>query len=286
MPATDITPAHDLKDDHELLCTSVREAGERVLKRYRGRPVRRWVKGDKSPVTEADIESNEILKNRLLGARPHYGWLSEECVDDSKRLEAARVFIVDPVDGTRAFIEASPEFTVCGAIVENGAVIAAAVYNPVTDEFFEATLNGGARCNGAPLKANPTDRLEGAKMLGPRHMFEHPGWPSPWPDMKIGYRCSTQYRFALIAKGQYDGALALVRKSDWDVAAGTLIATESGASVSDHLGTAYVFNQPDPCQQALVCAAPGLYPALLERLSHLPADLRELKRDKSGMRTR
>lgn len=277
MPATDAPQAPSLSDDHQLLCDAVREAGARVLSRYRGRPVRRWTKNDKSPVTEADLESNAILKDRLLSARPGYGWLSEECVDDARRLHAERVFIIDPIDGTRAFIEASPEFTVCAALVENGVAISSAIFNPVTEEFFEATLGGGARCSGRPLRVSPAADLDGAKMLGPGHMFEHPSWPVPWPKMRLGYRCSTQYRFALVAKGQYDGAIALVRKSDWDVAAGTLIATEAGAHVSDHLGSGYVFNQPDPCQRALVCTAPGLYPAVLERLSHLPADLRGVK---------
>ena len=266
-----------LHEDHQLLCAAVREAGKVVLKRYRGRPVRNWAKTDKSPVTEADLESNVILKTRLLGARPHYGWLSEECVDNEHRLSTPRVFIVDPIDGTRAFIDAQPEFTVCAALVEKGEALAAAVFNPVTDEFFEATIGGGARVNGEPITASKQEGLEGARVLGMKQMFTHEGWPRPWPDMKIGYRNSTQYRFALVAKGHYDGALALVRKSDWDVAAGALIASEAGACVSDHLGASYIFNRPDPCQRALVCAAPGLYPALIERLTHLPEDLRQVR---------
>ncbi|MEM9232930.1 MAG: 3'(2'),5'-bisphosphate nucleotidase CysQ, partial [Pseudomonadota bacterium] len=268
MPGTEASAGPSLSDDHTLLCAAVREAGSVVLERYRGRPVRNWLKKDRSPVTEADLESNALLKDRLLGARPGYGWLSEECVDDSRRLTASRTFIIDPIDGTRAFIEASPEFTVCAALVEDGVCVSAAVFNPVTDEFFEATFGGGARCNGVPLSPSDTDDLNGARMLGFRRMFNHPGWPQRWPEMQIGYRCSTQYRFALVAKGYYDGALALVPKSDWDVAAGTLIAMEAGALVSDHLGAAYIFNREVPCQRALVCAAPGLYPAIIERLAH------------------
>ena len=276
MPATERGAPAGLKEDHDLLCAAVREAGERVFALYRGRPVRRWLKGDQSPVTEADLESNEILKSRLRGARPDYGWLSEECVDDERRLSASRVFIIDPVDGTRAFIEAQPEFTVCAALVEDGKALSAAIYNPVTEEFYEAMAGGGARCNDVTLTCPDREELEGAQVLGMRHMFTHPGWPRPWPEMRVGYRCSTQYRFALVAKGQYHGALALVRKSDWDVAAGSLIAEEAGAKVSDHLGASYVFNRPDPAQRARVCAAPSLYPALIERLAHLPEDLSEL----------
>lgn len=279
MPGTDAETS-SLKDDHRLLCAAIRDAGHVVLSRYRGRPVRSWKKKDLSPVCEADLESNALLKERLLGARPHYGWLSEECVDDERRLTTPRTFVIDPIDGTRAFLEASPEFTVCGAIVENGRAISAAIFNPVTDEFFDATLNGGARCNGDPVTANSTSSLAGARMLGFQHMFDHPGWPSPWPRMTIGYRNSTAYRFCLIANGVYDAALALVPKSDWDAAPGELIATEAGAKVSDHLGASYEYNRPDPKQRALVCATAPLYPQILERLSHLPEDLTQLRRSR------
>ena len=279
LPAANARSASTLDADHALLCTAVQEAGEAVLRRYRGKPVRMWTKGDSSPVSEADLEANEILQGRLVsGNRQDYGWLSEESADDPTRLAADRVWIIDPIDGTRAFLEGKPEFTVCGALIEDGQAILSAVYNPVTDEFFEAAQGKGARCNGTPLTTSGQCDLPDCKILGWHGMFDRPGWPEPWPAMQIGYRNSTAYRMTLVAKGVFDAALALVRKPDWDVAPGALILSEAGASVSDHLGAPFRFNQPEPIQRGLVCAATPLYPAILSKLKHLPSDLRALKR--------
>lgn len=266
-----------IQEDHALLCDAVRKAGAVVAERYRGHPVRQWAKDDHSPVTEADLQANEILKTALIGARPDYGWLSEECPDDKDRLAAERTFIVDPIDGTRSFIEGKPEFTVCAAMVAEGLVRSAAIYNPITDEFFDAIKGGGARCNGDPIHAAPRDQLKGSKMLGSGPMFKHPGWPSPWPKLELGYRNSTSYRCALVAKGVVHGTLALVPKADWDAAPGALIAEEAGAKVTDHLGTPFVFNRPDALQRALVCMTEGLHREVLDRLAHLPNDLTRIK---------
>lgn len=271
-------PLRPLPLDHERLCAAVREAGAVVLERYRGHPVRQWLKDDRSPVTEADMEANRILKAALLdGPTAHYGWLSEECPDDQHRLSAPRTFIVDPIDGTRAFMEGRPDFTVCGAITEGEQVVAAAIFSPVTDEFFDATLGGGARCNGDAIHATDRQALSGARILGRKRTYTHPGWPTPWPPLALSYRCSTAYSMALVAKGAYDATLALLRKPDWDVCAGTLIAQEAGAIVSDHKGGGFAFNLPEPIQRGLVCTAPSLYRAILPRLGHLPGDLREIR---------
>ncbi|WOI53688.1 3'(2'),5'-bisphosphate nucleotidase CysQ [Parvularcula sp. LCG005] len=270
-------PSPSLADDHALLCKAVRSAGAAVVKRFKTRGLKSWHKQDRSPVTEADLEANAILEEMLrAGARADYGWLSEESADDLQRLTARRVWIVDPIDGTRAFLEGRPEFAVCVALVEGTKAVASAIYNPITDEFFEATLGGGAFCNSAPIRASACDAVEQCRMLGWKHLFAHPQWLQPWPAMQVGYRNSTSYRMALVAKGEYDAALALLRKADWDVAPGALIASEAGAIASDHKGKEFRFNGVEPVQRALVCAAPGLYSQLVSRLNHLPADLREV----------
>jgi myo-inositol-1(or 4)-monophosphatase len=268
----------DLTGDHAVLCDAVREAGEVVLSRFRDRTVRTWQKADKSLITEADLQANEILRWRLMsGGRRDYGWLSEESADDSRRLDADRTWIVDPIDGTRAFVKGRPEFAVCGALAHETQVVSAAVFNPVTDEFFEATLGGGARCNGTPISASGCRTLHRCRVLGFEHMFSHNSWPEAWPQMDVAYRNSTTYRMALVAKGAFDAAIALVPKADWDVAPGALLLHEAGACASDHLGEPFRFNQPDPVQRGLVCATQGLYPDIISRLAHLPADLRQIR---------
>ncbi len=277
MPETDEAALPSLADDHALLIDAVREAGADVMRHYRERRFDAWDKGDASPVTDADIAANVILRKRLTkGRRARYGWLSEESAEDPTRQAADRVWIVDPIDGTRAFIDRRAEFTVCAALIERGQAVASVIYNPLTDELFEAVAGGGARCNGTPLRHSGRSDLSGCRMLGASYMFKHPGWPKPWPDMAISYRNSTSYRMALVAAGAQDAALALLPKADWDVAPGTLLLEEAGAQASDHLGGNYQFNQPTPWQPALVCAAPDLHHQLLARLDHLPADLKEL----------
>ncbi|MEM9421561.1 MAG: 3'(2'),5'-bisphosphate nucleotidase CysQ [Pseudomonadota bacterium] len=272
-----MSSSSSLAADHVALVDAVREAGAEVMRHYREQCFDAWTKDDASPITDADLAANEILHKRLIGIdREHYGWLSEESADDAKRIQADRVWIVDPIDGTRAFIEKRPEFTVCAALVIAGEVVISAIYNPLTDEFFEAIKGSGARCNGQPLQHSGCKALEKCNILGKPPMFGHPGWPRPWPQMAISYRSSTSYRMALVACGAQDAALALLPKADWDVAPGTLLLEEVGAQVSDHHGKSFRFNAPEPWQRALVCATPDLYPQLLSRLDHLPADLREL----------
>ena len=265
-----------LDDDQTRLRAAVRAAGAAALRRFEDHDARAWTKDDDSPVSEADLECDDILRERLTEASDGYGWLSEESADDLSRLTAPRTWIVDPIDGTRAFLKGKPHFAVCVALVEAGQPVLAAIFNPATDEFFEARAGGGARLNGTPIAASGCASLSGCQMLGSRAMFEHRGWPQPWPIMSLGYRNSTSYRCALVADGRFDATLALVRKPDWDTAPGALIASEAGARVSDHLGEPFVFNQREASQRALVCAGPALYPQIIERLVHLPGDLRRI----------
>lgn len=266
-----------LADDHERLCAAVRRAGEAARRRFERRDTKSWAKADDSPVSDADYEANDILREGLIEAGDGYGWLSEENADDEERLDAKRTWIVDPIDGTRAFLKGLPQFAVCAALIEDGEAISSAIFNPITDEFFEATRGGGARVNGAPMSASTACDLRGCAMLGTQRVFDHDGWPGRWPDMRVEYRNSTSYRLALIGAGGFDATIALVPKADWDTAPGALIAKEAGGCASDHLGKPFVFGQKHPWQRGLVCAAPGLYSALLERLAHLPGDLTKLR---------
>jgi len=221
-------------------------------------------------VTSADLAVDEMLKAELLAARPDYGWLSEETPDTAERLTKSRIFVVDPIDGTVAFMKAQPWWCVPIAIVEDGVPIAAVIHVPSLNETFEATLGDGARLNGRLITASDVDTLDDAAVLADARLMEGPHWPEPWPPMRYEKRNALAYRMALVASGAFDAAIALTPKWDWDVCAGALIATEAGAKVTDHHGRPWRFNQPDPRQSSLVCSAPALHPLILRRTTPIP----------------
>lgn len=256
--------------DLDLLKDAAREAGALALKR-RTPSLEIERKPDGSPVTSADLEVDALLHRLLLDARPDYGWLSEETADNPARLGAERVFVVDPIDGTRAYIRGKPWFVVALAVVEDGRPVSAAIYAPALDELYAADAGGAATLNGKVIRASRADRLEGCAMLGDEQMFRHPAWKTPWPDMRIEARNAIAYRMALVAAGTFDAAVALSTKHEWDIAAGALIAAEAGAVVCDHKGEPLRFNGPTANCRSLVCAAPRLAPLILERTR--PIDL-------------
>jgi myo-inositol-1(or 4)-monophosphatase len=259
-------------DDRTLVEAAAREAG-RLARSYFGGHYKTWDKGKGQPVTDADIAVDRFLHDTLLSARPDYGWLSEETRDDPARRDFRRIFVVDPIDGTVAFIKGRPHFSVAVAVVEDTRPIAAAVYNPVLDECFTAARGEGATLNGAAIHASACAQIEGCRMLGDKAMFAHPGWSAPpntpWPPMHIETRNSIAYRMALVADGRFDAALALSAKCDWDLAAADLIVHEAGGRVTDHRGGLLHYNGVKPLQRTMLCAAPGLHPLLVEKLAHL-----------------
>lgn len=255
-------------DDLELITTTAREAGL-LATRLREVGLETAYKAGDSPVTNADLATDALIKDRLMTARPDYGWLSEETPDDPARRAGKRLFVVDPIDGTRAFIKGRPWWAVSIAVIGNGRPTAGVVYAPDLDELFRATAGEGATLNGKTIHASDRDIVEGCGMVGDARMFAHPAWPMPWPDMRIEARNSTAYRMCVVASGAFDATLALVPKFDWDLAAADLIAREAGAYVGDHLGRPFVYNGVKPAQPSLVCAAPRLAPLILERVRHI-----------------
>jgi myo-inositol-1(or 4)-monophosphatase len=257
-----------LDSDLELIRDAALEAGRLALE-ARAEGLKVWSKPGGSPVTDADLAVDTLLKLRLKAARPNYGWLSEETVDDEARLGVRRLFVVDPIDGTVAYIKNKPWFTVCVAVVEDGRPTVGVVHAPELGETYEAIAGGGARLNGAPIAPSDRVELEGAALVGDPNMFADPRWPRPWPPMQVERRNSIAYRMALVASGAFDAALALTPKNDWDLAAADLIAREAGAFVGDHHGRPFLYNQPLPQQRSLLCAAPGLSELILQRVGHI-----------------
>ena len=260
MSGAPASPAEDLA----LLCEVVRGAGRLALD-HRARGLKVEHKPGGSPVTDGDLAVDARLHEALLAARPHYGWLSEETPDDAARLTAVRLFIVDPIDGTTAYVKGRPWFAISVAVVEDGAPLAGVVFAPALDEVYAAHAGGGATCNGAPVAASPANALDGCSMLAPVGLLDARRWPEPWPPMRIEQRNAIAYRMALVAGGRFDAAVSLGWKNDWDIAAGDLIARESGALASDQNGRRLRFNTPRARNDGLVCAAPALAPLILAR---------------------
>ncbi|WP_339913008.1 3'(2'),5'-bisphosphate nucleotidase CysQ [uncultured Brevundimonas sp.] len=259
----------DLTQDLKLIRAAAQAAGQLALAE-RERGLKTWSKFGGSPVTSADMAVDALLKDTLLGARPDYGWLSEETADGPERLSRRRIFIVDPIDGTVAYMKNTPWWCIPIAVVEDGRPVAAVIHAPTLNETFEATLGGGARLNDQPISASDVTTLDDAAILADARLLEGPHWTEPWPAMRFEKRNAIAYRMALVAAGAFDAAIALSPKWDWDIAAGALIAEEAGAVVSDHHGRPWQFNRPDPRQSSLICAAPALHPLIVRRCAPIP----------------
>ncbi|MDX1580661.1 MAG: 3'(2'),5'-bisphosphate nucleotidase CysQ [Alphaproteobacteria bacterium] len=254
----------DLQERIEAARLAVREAGA-IAMRYFEEGVKTWHKTDDEPVSEADYAVDDHLKEKLVGRWETDGWLSEE----SSRIgaEGARklTWVVDPIDGTRAFIKQKPHFTVCLGLVENDRAVYGAVYNPALDEFFEAEAGEGALCNGRPIHVNSHDRLDGLKMIGYREMFAEKHWKSPWPKIEVALVNSIAYRMVLVASGAHDAVVNLRPQNDWDIVAAELILREAGGKCTDRDGNPYRFHGQGGKNQSVIAANPVLQDKLVEK---------------------
>jgi myo-inositol-1(or 4)-monophosphatase len=253
--------------DTELLVAALHDAGV-IARRYFNGTFKTFRKEAGDPVTEADLEIDAYLKERLHAARPDYGWLSEESEDDLSRLSASRTFVVDPIDGTYGFVKRRPHFTIVAAVVENGRPVSAAIYNPISDEMYEAAKGDGARKNGKPVEISSYGELAGARFLAARSLLDSAHGDAPWPEgITTESRASIAYRMALIAEGAFDAMISLSQKSDWDLAAGDLIVHEAGGCVTTAEGETLIYNRRTPPRQgSVICAPPELHRRLVERL--------------------
>ena len=179
---------------------------------------------------------------------------------------ATHVFVVDPIDGTRAFVAGEPTWAHSLAVAENGRVTAACVYLPVRDKMYLAATGRGASLNDGPLAASTADRLDGASVLTPRVSMQDRFWKAGVPAFDRHFRPSLAYRLALVGEGRFDAMLTLRPAWEWDIAAGALIATEAGAAVSDRHGKALTFNSMARQTAGVVTAAARLHPQIIGAL--------------------
>ena len=256
MPADDI----DRALVRDRLASAVREAGALALHMFRGRPAS-WIKGASSPVSEADLAVDALLRERLLAIRDA-GWLSEETEDDPARLQRAEVWVVDPIDGTRAYLAGLAEWVIAAALVRFGRPLVAALYAPVSDELFLSVAGGGATLNGAPIRASTGDQLAGATFSGAKRRLD--SLAAIEPRIVTAPRIpSLALRLARVATGALDGTFAAPNSHDWDLAAADLLAHEAGGLVTTLTGESLIYNRPDPVHGALVAAGRARHELLL-----------------------
>jgi myo-inositol-1(or 4)-monophosphatase len=248
----DADGAGNLARDAELLKTTVREAGALALSLFRT-DLKNWTKGASSPVSEADIAVNNLLEARLRAATPDYGWLSEESADDKARLGKAKVWVVDPIDGTRGYLAGREDWCVSVALVEDDAPVLAAVFAPASDEFFFAARGRGATHNGKPVRVTTGTALDFSRVAGPKPLVERlklsPGEISLHPRI-----ASLALRLCRVAQGHLDAAFAGGNSRDWDLAAANLIVQEADGKMTALSGDAILYNRREVGHGVLVAA--------------------------------
>lgn len=260
-------PVSDLK----LLTDAALEAGEVAVSFWRNDP-RSWTKPDEQgPVSEADLAVDTVLRDRLLGARPAYGWLSEESSDSRVGGQPGVRFIVDPIDGTRAFLNGEPTFALSLAVVCEGRVTDGVVWLPVRQKLYSASYGKGAYLNRVQMHASDTFDVDCATFLGSRPTLDAHHWNNRVPHLDRHYRPSLAYRMCLVAEGRYDAMLTFRDSWHWDIAAGSLILAEAGASVTDRYGAPLQFQPEVTCAPGVVAANPVLARNLLQLTSYQAA---------------
>jgi myo-inositol-1(or 4)-monophosphatase len=252
LPAADRSYPGEAGGDLTLLCEAAREAGKIALRYFRQSP-EVWMKTGQSPVSEADFAVDHYLRETLRAARPDYGWLSEETLDSAERLGARRLFVVDPIDGTRGFLDGRTQWCVSIAVVEEGAPTAGVLECPAREETFWAGLGAGALKNGAPLKVR--DIGDAPEIAGPKPMIK--AMPQNWQDRcrPISYIPSLAYRIAMIADGKLDATFVKPNAQDWDLAAADLILREAGGKVLTEKGVPPIYGGAVTTHERLVAGS-------------------------------
>jgi myo-inositol-1(or 4)-monophosphatase len=257
MPAPSPTPA-----DLEAACDAARRAGA-LIQRVRAEGFEVLSKGDAGPVTRADREADALLREALPRILPA-AWLSEETADDPARLRAERVWVVDPLDGTREFVEGVPHYAVAVGLVERGEPILAVVHNPSTGATFSALRGGGAFRDGVPVRVAEGRRLGASRSEIRRGEFGP--FAADWEVLPLG---SIEYKLALVASGEIAGTVSRGPKHEWDVCAGALLVLEAGGRVTDCYDAPLRFNNPFPKSKGVLAGAPDAFARLRSLLAEV-----------------
>ena len=265
MPSPD---AKVLAREATLLKDTVRQAGRLALSLFRT-DLKNWTKGTSSPVSEADIAVNDLLESKLRSATPDHGWLSEESADDEARLGKPLVWIVDPIDGTRAYLAGREDWCVSAALVGEASPVLAAVFAPASDEFFFAMRGQGATRNDAPIHATTGADMDFSRMAGPKPLVERlnraGGEISLHP--RIG---SLALRLCRVAQGSLDAAFAGGQSRDWDLAAANLIVQEANGRMTALSGDTILYNRREVAHGVLVAAGRERHASIVSHFRSRP----------------
>ena len=261
MPGAD----DDFAAEAALLAGTLREAGQLATGMF-GAGVKSWIKDVSSPVSDADIAVNDFLEERLRSFNPDYGWLSEESADDPERLSKSRVWVVDPIDGTRAFLNKRKDWSISVALIEHGTPVLGCVYAPMSDEFYLAERGRGATLNASAIKTARGTDLDLTRIAAPQSILDRvakiAGGTAGYP--RIG---SLALRMCRVANGALDAAFAGGHSRDWDIAAADLIIREAEGAMTELSGENLQYNCPEVAHGTLVAAGGARHRHLLETLA-------------------
>jgi myo-inositol-1(or 4)-monophosphatase len=256
-----------LKAELKLVVRNAGQLAESYFRSGERTAARIWSKHGGSPVTEADLSVDEFLKSELTRLLPECGWLSEETVDDLARTGKRDVWVVDPIDGTRAFMNGDPNWSVSVALVSEGRPTLGIVFAPALDQFYEAAAATGAARNGVGLKVSGIERLSGARVAGPKPLVDRLERQSGPVVLRLPKVPSLALRLARVAAGDIDAGLVSETARDWDIAAADLIVAEAGGRLTTLAGEPPLYNQREPAHGVLVSAGPVLHDEMLRALS-------------------
>src|SRR6516165_4565082 len=279
-----ISAPADLQRELNLAREAALSAGEILERYFRERGFEIDQKGKDNPVTTADFDADSEIKSLLRAPFPEYGWLSEETADNSERLSCRRVWIVDPLDGTKEFIKGIPEFVIAIALAEDSHPILGVTYNPIKREMFWCAQGGGCYMEsdtafpGAPLDqpesgarrvhVTPTPSLEHATVLASRSETSRGEWKSYEGKLRVNPIGSVAYKLALVAAGRADATFTRTPKSEWDIASGAALIVEAGGRITDIDGSEMLFNKPSVKLKGFVASNAVLHEEIERLVPH------------------
>src|SRR5947209_3699110 len=240
---------------------AIREAGALAARTFQT-SVKNWTKHGGSPVSDTDIAVDNFLRARLKQIAPDCGWLSEETEDDLARMHAPRIWVVDPIDGTRAYLSGRMDWSISVALVENGRPVIGAILAPMQNAFYFAAAGEGTTLNGAAVAASDGANLDGIHAAGPKPMLERLAKAAP--DLVAEPKVfSLALRIARVAAGTLDLSFASSNSHDWDLAAADLLVHEAGGALTTFAGQQLIYNRAEPLHGALVAAGRARHEAFL-----------------------
>ena len=257
------------EQEYLVLTAAIREAGDEALRLAKD-GFQTYTKPDNSPVTSADHAVNTILMDRLLGRFPDDGWLSEETPDTAARLAKPRVWVIDPIDGTKAFIRREPEYCISVALIEGTQPRLAAIFNPLTNELYTAIRGQGLHLNGAPAPRNKSATGQPPTVAFSPWELQVGRFKSIEPHMTGRPMRSIAWALALAASGTIHGVITFEPENEWDVAAGALLLEEAGGSARDGAGQPLRYNQPRPRYEGFIATVEGFPDHLTSQFLRLP----------------